>query len=58
MTYRNTAWKRRDYECTNVVAARATQPPPRGQWVPAEDSALDGLTRLWIEAGIEYWGYM
>ncbi len=59
--YKNLNFKKRDYECTNVVAAQAVdfdheQLPT--YYVPAESSVLDGLTRLWVEEGIQYWGWL
>jgi hypothetical protein len=58
--YRNRYFKIRDYEATNIVACSpvdedATIPP---QYDPAPASALKGLAPLWIEAGIQYWGWL
>jgi hypothetical protein len=60
MTYRNVNFTRRDYETTNVVAAVSLDGrAPRGEgWQVADESAIDGLTSLWIEGGVRYYGYL
>ena len=56
-TFRNTAWKTRDYECMNVVACRAPF-APRGAWAECDASVLDGLMQLWREGDVRYFGYL
>ncbi len=56
-TFKNTAWKSRDYECTNVVACEAPA-APKGAWIEADASVLDGLTMLWREGDVRYYGYL
>lgn len=59
-TFRNKNFVKRDYECTNVVACVADTAPetPDDRWVETDDSILAGLTQLWIERGVRYFGYM
>lgn len=55
--YRNTAHDgKRNYECTNVVACVADEPP--AGYVLADESLLIGKTQLWIEGGIRYFGWL
>ena len=56
-TYRNTRFTARDYECTNVVACVADA-APAAFWQPADESILSGLTKLYVEAGVTYYGYL
>ena len=56
-TYRNTNWTKRDYECTNIVAARSEKPMDEN-WAEADESILSGLMRLYIQGGVEYYGYL
>jgi hypothetical protein len=60
MIYRNTNFTKRDYDTTNVVAAVSLDGrAPRGDgWQVADESALFGLTSLWIESGVRYFGYL
>jgi len=55
--FRNKHFTKRDYECTNVVACVAGT-APNENYVPAEESLLDGLTQLWIEGGVRYYGWL
>jgi hypothetical protein len=59
-TFRNTNFTRRDYEATNIVACVAETAPetPDNRWQPADDAVLVGLTQLWIERGVRYYGYL
>lgn len=60
--YRNTAWKDRDYECTNVVACQALHKPEGDQWVEADASITNGLMELSTRIGggneITFFGYL
>ena len=59
--YRNRKFKRRDYECINVVAC---QPIDSGMAIipegydPCPSDILVGLTPLWIQGGVRYYGYL
>lgn len=58
--FRNTAFKTRDYEATNIAACTiyeegATVKP---NYVAADPSILNTMTPLWIENGIQYWGWL
>ncbi len=57
ITYRNAKWTTRDYECTNVVACVGLS-APGPNWVECDPAILEGLTPLWIEHGVKYWGYL
>jgi hypothetical protein len=54
----NRNYKKRDYECTNIVACVADD-APNENYVPANGSqVLQELTKLWIQGGVEYYGYL
>lgn len=56
--FMNKNYKKRNYECTNIVACVAERAPDEN-YVPADKpQALQGLTRLWIQGGVEYYGYL
>lgn len=59
-TFKNKNFTKRDYEATNVVACVADEAPasPDGRWVAADDSVITGLSPLWIERGVQYFGQM
>jgi hypothetical protein len=56
--YRNTKFVNRDYECTNIVACLAESKPDQEHWEPCEHTIFVGLTRLWTERGVHYYGFM
>lgn len=56
-TYRNTKWTRRDYECTNVVACVGPS-APASHWEKCDDNVLAGLTMLYRQGDVTYYGYM
>ena len=58
--FRNTRFTTRNYECTNIAACI---PVDDGAKVPdgyevAPSAILNGMQPLWIEAGIQYWGWL
>jgi hypothetical protein len=55
-TFKNKHFTERDYECTNIVACAAEQAPDENYI--ADDVDLTKLTKLWIEAGVQYYGYL
>lgn len=55
--FANPHFLERSYEHTNIVAVEATQ-APANNWTEADRSKLDGLTKLWTQAGVTYWGYL
>lgn len=59
-TFKNKNFTKRDYEATNIVACVADEAPasPDGRWVAADDSVIAGLTQLWIQCGVRYYGHM
>ena len=56
-TYRNTKFTTRDYECTNIVAC-VSAAAPAAFWEAADESILSGLTKLYTQAGVTYYGYL
>jgi len=56
-TYKNINFVKRNYECSNVVACKAEK-RPNESYVLADESILNGLTQLWMENGIRYFGYL
>lgn len=56
-TFKNINYTERDYECTNYVACVASSAPD-SNWEPCEDSILNGLSLLFSQAGVQYWGYL
>lgn len=56
-TFRNKNFTKRDYEATNVVACVAAEAPGEN-WEPCADSIIDGLTQLFIERDVRYFGYL
>ena len=59
--YRNRKFKKRDYECTQIVACQpidsGTAIIPEG-YDPCPSDILVGLTPLWIQGGVRYYGYL
>jgi hypothetical protein len=55
--YRNKKFTARDYECTNVVACVADA-APAANWEPTDASILTGLTKLYTQAGVTYYGHL
>ena len=56
-TYRNTKFTTRDHECTNIVACVAAA-APTSFWDAADESILLGLTKLYTQAGVTYYGHL
>lgn len=56
-TFRHKMFTTRNYDCTNVVACQA-EVAPNDYWIECGDEVLAGLTKLWIEAGVQYYGYL
>jgi hypothetical protein len=56
-TYRNINFARRNYECTNIVACVADAAPGEN-WQECDETILRGLTQLWIEKGVRYFGWL
>ena len=63
--FRHTSWtgtKSRNYECTNIVSCLA-ESAPNEHWTPTTHEELNALLRspvdlLYIEAGVQYYGYL
>lgn len=56
-TFKNSNFKKRDYEATNIVACVA-EIAPAANWIPSDESVLNDLTALWIEGGVQYYGWL
>jgi hypothetical protein len=56
-TYRNTKFVKRDYECTNIVACVA-ESAPASHWEQADASIISGLTKLYTQNGVAYYGHL
>lgn len=59
-TFKNKNFTKRNYECTNIVVCVADKAPvtPDNRWQPVDESALNGLEPLYVQAGVRYYGYM
>ena len=57
-TFKNTNFKSRDYECTNIVACVGHMKPNSDNWVMCNSSVLSNLTKLYTQNGITYYGYL
>lgn len=58
LTFRNKNYTKRNYECTNVICCQAEKKPETGDWQQCEDHEIKGLTQLFIQAGVRYFGYL
>lgn len=66
--FRNTAWTKRDPDCTNIVACIGTTPPDAGRYgtnwqevdAPNLAAAFPGrsLDKLWIQGDVAFYGYL
>ena len=56
--FKNKLFVKRDYETSNIVAciAETAPPSPDGRWQPAQSEDLYGLTPIYTERGVEFWG--
>jgi hypothetical protein len=57
-TYKNINFKKRDYDCTNIVACKANANPNTERYIVCSDSILTGLTKLYIQNDVIYYGYL
>ena len=55
--FKHRRFTKRNYECTNIVACVAHMAPSE-EYERADTSILTGLTKLWIESGVTYYGYL
>ena len=58
--YRNINFKKRDYEATNIAACSVIEKGaklPAG-YEPVKADFVANMTPLWIEGGIQYWGWL
>jgi hypothetical protein len=57
MVFKNKNYTKRDYETTNIVACVADI-APNENWIESDESALTGLTQLWTQSGVTFYGHM
>jgi hypothetical protein len=57
-TFKNVHFKARDYEATNVVACQGESPPNETDWKECSPIELDRLSKLWIENGRTFYGWL
>ena len=65
-TYRNLNFTKRDYECSNIVACQTALIPDAGGrfpgssaiWGLSYESILKPLQPLWIQGGVQYFGWL
>jgi hypothetical protein len=56
-TYRNKNFQKRNYEVTNIVACVATD-APNENWIECDESELNGLSKLWTQGDVQFYGYL
>lgn len=58
-TFKNKNFKKRNYDCTNVVFCQ-TENTPDANWIECEeiDIELLGCYSLYIQDGVRYFGYL
>ena len=58
--FKNIHFVKRDYECTNIVAAEALTDDATmdENWAQADSSILNGLRPLHIENDVRFYGYL
>jgi hypothetical protein len=59
-TFKNIFYTKRDYEATNIVCCQSEHKPEKftNMWRECSDSELKGLTKLYIECDVTYYGYL
>lgn len=55
-TFKNTSFKKRDYETTNIVFCQS-EVAPKGTWVECNESEIN-CDQLFIENNTRYYGYL
>lgn len=55
--FKNKNWTKRDYEVTNIVACVADA-APNDNYVPADESALENISHIFTQNGVQYYGYL
>lgn len=58
--YRNIAFKKRDYDAANIAACALLErdaKAPRG-YEPVKSDFVANMTPLWVENGVQYWGWL
>ena len=56
--YKNPAYVKRHHECMNLVACQAPANRLIGKWEECTADVLDGLTHLFTENDVKYYGYL
>ena len=55
-TFKNKNYKKRDYECTNIIMCTAEK-APNENWVETKEETSE-LNPLWREGNVDYYGYL
>lgn len=61
MIFKNKNFKKRDYECTNVVYAITDgdeTPNIKGEWEPVNFVSEQNVKQLWVEGNSTIFGYL
>jgi len=63
--FKNTAFIKRNYDCTNVVACEAENNEMfqemgliPSNWVEGDRSILNGLSQIYMRCGVRFYGYL
>ncbi len=56
-TFKNKNFITRNYECTSVIACTADV-APNDNYKLADEAVLEGLTHLYTESGVRYFGHL
>ena len=58
--FKNINFVKRDYECTNIVAAEALNDDAvmDANWAQDDASILNGLRPLYVENDVRFYGYL
>ena len=59
-TFKNTAFKNRHYETTNIVFCQSEKAPEGNDWEECKEDDLSATncTQIYMQAGVRYYGYL
>ena len=58
-TFKNIHYTKRDYECTNVVYATGNNAPSDTEnWIETTEEIPPTMSKLWIEGGVQFYGFL
>ena len=55
-TFKNTQYKNRDFDCSNIVFCQAEKAPSEN-WIEVDESE-NNLNQLYMQDGVRYFGYL